>query len=75
LEKESRDSKELPPAVLEFLESSSFEVGLPHARNLVQQLTNIQLEDIPGNEQVTLTKKFGDETCVPDPINMRLWLM
>lgn len=45
LEKETRDSKQLPPGVQEFLDNSSFE-----------------LKDIPGNEEVVLTKKFGDET-------------
>ncbi|MCJ1450639.1 hypothetical protein MMC28_000972 [Mycoblastus sanguinarius] len=45
LEKEMRDSEELPSTIQEYLDSSSFE-----------------LHDTPGQEEVVLTRKFGDES-------------
>ncbi|KAI9816492.1 MAG: hypothetical protein M1827_001624 [Pycnora praestabilis] len=45
MEKEMRDSDELPTSVKDFLDSGSFE-----------------LQDTPGQEEVVLTRHFGDET-------------
>ncbi|KAI4161049.1 MAG: hypothetical protein LQ342_005212 [Letrouitia transgressa] len=45
VEKETRDSEQLPASIKDFLDNSDF-----------------QLEDAPGQEEVVLKRKFGDES-------------
>ena len=63
MEKEMRDSEKLPVTVQDYLDNSSFEVGFHHIfRDIDTKLS--QLHDTPGNEEVILTRQFGDESCV-----------
>ena len=61
LEREMRDSEKLPSSLQDYLDSSDFEVRLSIFSNPRANAKHLQLHDTPGQEEVVLTRKFGDE--------------
>ena len=51
MEKEMSDSTDLAPSLKEFMDSSAFQVGF----------ASVQIHDTPGEEEVVLTRSFGNE--------------
>lgn len=62
MEKEMRDSEKLPSSLQDYLDSSSFEVRLLQPSIHQTYTYHLQLHDTPGQEEVVLTRKFGDES-------------
>lgn len=65
MERETRDSDKVPASISEYLESSSFEVASPFPffpPPAGQLIHPPKLHDTPGQEEVVLTRKFGDES-------------
>ena len=61
MERDMRDSDEFPESIKDYLDNGPFEVSyiIPssdHVPNILQLL------DTPGQEEVVLTRQFGDET-------------
>lgn len=65
LEKEVSENDEIPQIVADFIQNSSFKVRFVCAAVIEAILTDnsrLQINDKPGQEEVELIRKFGDET-------------
>ena len=61
LETESGETEELPESVKYFLDNGPFEVNIHSLFAIELALTGNQIIDKAGEEEVVLTRKFGDE--------------
>lgn len=64
MEKDMRDPEELPVTIKDYLENGPFEVRIDSISAYSLVLTVLQLQDTPGQEEVVLTRKFGDERYI-----------
>ncbi|KAI9772039.1 MAG: hypothetical protein M1840_001327 [Geoglossum simile] len=61
MEKEMRDHNELPASIKDYLENSPFKARLLIYR-IELMLTIIQIRDLAGQEEVELSRQFGNES-------------
>ena len=61
MEKDIRDSDQYPSNVQDYLDNSPFEVRYRRETQM-ENTDGRQLHDTPGQEEVVLTRKYGDET-------------
>lgn len=61
LYEKDNDKSEFSTAIKDYLDNTDFKVTICFSSKIRKYINNSQLQDVPGQEDIVLSKKYGDE--------------